>query len=133
MQRREGEAEGAPEAEGGAREGGGEEQAWAVTADEEVQRGAALRQPRRPRPAGVCPLRPAPLLTLISVKFEGFFGRKNMRRGLHCGLIRLKFEGFFAKRPWLGRSGPSARPIRRPRKAGDVATLAGPLLDPGFM
>ena len=63
MQRREGEAEGAPEAEGGAREGGGEEQAWAVTADEEVQRGAALRQPRRPRPAGVCPLRPAPLLT----------------------------------------------------------------------
>ena len=40
MQRREGEAEGAPEAEGGAREGGGEEQARAVTADEEVQRGA---------------------------------------------------------------------------------------------
>ena len=37
------------------------------------------------------------------------------------GLISLKFEGFFAKWPGKARSGPSARPIRRPRKAGDVA------------
>ena len=37
------------------------------------------------------------------------------------GLISLKFEGFFAKWPGEARSGPSARPIRRPRKASDVA------------
>ena len=36
-------------------------------------------------------------------------------------MISLKFEGFFAKWPGKARSGPSARPIRRPRKAGDVA------------
>jgi len=54
-------------------------------------------------------------------KVRGIFWKKNIRGGLDCGLIRLKFEGCFAKRPQLARSGPSARPIERPRKAGDVA------------
>jgi len=40
---------------------------------------------------------------------------------LDRGLISLKFEGFFAKWPGKTRSGPSARPIRRPGFAGDMA------------
>jgi hypothetical protein len=49
------------------------------------------------------------------------------------GLIFEKQKGFFAKKPWSARSGPSACPIERPRKAGDVATLAGQLLEAGFI
>ena len=42
-------------------------------------------------------------------------------RGQDCGLISLKFEGFFAKHPENARSGPSVRPIGRPRRGRDVA------------
>ena len=54
-------------------------------------------------------------------EFEGFFEKKRLRGGLYYGLIRLKLEVFFEKRSRLARSGPSARPIERPEKAGDVA------------
>jgi hypothetical protein len=37
-------------------------------------------------------------------------------------------RGTLATWPRIGRSRSSARPIRRPRDAGDVATLVGPLL-----
>jgi hypothetical protein len=47
---------------------------------------------------------------------------------MECGLILLKFEGFFVKRSGLARSRPFVSLIQRPRKADDVATLAGPLL-----
>ena len=66
-------------------------------------------------------------------EFEGFFEKKILRGDLDCGLIRLKIECFFAKRPRLARYGTSARSIEWPRKADDVATLAGQLLDLGFI
>jgi hypothetical protein len=49
----------------------------------------------------------------------------SMWETIDCGLISVKLEDFLTK--WLGnaRSGPSVRPIRRPRTAGDVATFPG--------
>jgi len=58
----------------------------------------------------------------------GFFCKNIWEREVDCGLIRIKWEGFFAKRPRRARSRPFMSPIRRPRKVGDVATLAGLLL-----
>ena len=64
----------------------------------------------------------------LRVDFEkswGFFCKMFWERRLDCGLISLKSEDFFAKWPGNGRSRPFARPIGRPGKAGDVATLTG--------
>jgi hypothetical protein len=66
----------------------------------------------------------------ISKKVEGFFERKAERGGWTAGSIVPEFEGSFVKRPVIARSGPSARPIGRSRKVGDVATLVGPFLVP---
>ena len=61
-------------------------------------------------------------------RIGGFFCKNIWEREVDCGLIRIKLEGFFAKRPRRARSRPFMSPIRRPRKVGDVATLAGLLL-----
>jgi hypothetical protein len=45
-----------------------------------------------------------------------------------------KIEGLFLqKKPWFAQSGLSACPIERLQKAGDVAMLAGQLLEAGFI
>jgi hypothetical protein len=61
-------------------------------------------------------------------KSRAFFARNSERGGRTAGCILPELQDFFAKWPRIGRSRPSAHPIRRPRDAGDVATLAGPLL-----
>ena len=58
---------------------------------------------------------------MISVKLEGFFEEEKTERRPGLRVDSTKARGFFAKRPRLARSGPSARPIERPRKARDVA------------
>ena len=52
---------------------------------------------------------------------RGVFETFRRERIQDCGLISLKFEGFFAKHPENARSGPSVRPIGRPRRGRDVA------------
>ena len=53
-------------------------------------------------------------------------GKRKRKRD--SGLISTKIEGIFAKWLEFARSGPCMRPIRRPRKAGDVAMLDADLL-----
>jgi hypothetical protein len=64
----------------------------------------------------------------ICAKVESLFARNFERGGRTAGCILPELEHFFVKWLRIGLSRSSARPIRRPRYAGDVATLAGPLL-----
>ena len=62
---------------------------------------------------------------LISRKAEGFFAKFPERGTWTAGWFLLSSRIFFAKWPKKARSGPSARPIRRPGTAGDVACFPG--------
>jgi hypothetical protein len=53
-------------------------------------------------------------------KVWGLFYKTNWEEALDCGLISVKIEGFFEKWSDLARSGPSACPIRQPRKVSDM-------------
>jgi hypothetical protein len=64
---------------------------------------------------------------------EGFFTKTKLREEAELLVDFTKVRGLFCKRPGIARSGLSARPIRRARKAGDVATLAGLLLVAHFI
>ena len=65
----------------------------------------------------------APAAAAMSKRRKGKRKRKK-----DCGLISTNIESIFAKWSEFARSGPCVHPIRWPRKAGDVATLAAHLL-----